>query len=156
MSKFNEETMITSVITAMKNNINTKITAINAEKNDGLTLNEIDTSAYYFVDFPGDAPSFDPCVVYRVAITSDDSPMGSSSTRIAMGFELIFSDEMEADSDNSLKRAMRYRRALKEVIRENIAFQYLGAIKDVPDVPWSAREQHFYSIGIGVEMVIAN
>lgn len=156
MSRMNEETLITSAIAALKSNINTKITAINTEKDDGLELNQIDSNAYCFVDFPGDAPAYDPCVVYRIAITSENSPMGSSSTRIAIGFELIFSDEMEADSDNSLKRAMRYRRALKEVIRENVAFQYLAAITDVPDVPWSSREQHFYSIGIGLEMVIAN
>lgn len=155
-TKHNEEALLLGVRQAFKDNWASKIAQINAEKADSATLNDLHANAFYWNDFPGDAPAYDPTIIFQIELQSTAAPMESSSTHIGMAIVLIFSDELIADSDITMQREMRYRRAIKEILTESVPSQYRGKIKDFPGTPWKDKKQNYYSVFVGFEMYIAN
>jgi len=156
MSRIDEEDLVLGAIAKIKANYNTKIAAINAEKSDSATLKELNSSAYYFIDFPDAAPAYDPVLCYQIIVESTESPIQSSSALITVGLLLTFADELVADSDVTYQREARYRRALKELIKENVAPTFLGKIADYPGLPRRINGQNYYTAVVGFTMDMAN
>lgn len=108
------ETLVDSLTIILKNNVNTKITAINTEKGD-FNIDAIDNNAYYFGLF-NEMPNFTPFIVLGF-----DSLTGvSNGNETIQAFSLTIDVALQDDGDNSIyRKLLRYNRVIREIIEDN-------------------------------------
>lgn len=120
MAKFDIENVLDGVKTFLAANLNTQITALNAEKNDGITLKTVDDTAYH-LQYPEDRTELsDPFIIYEEAgepTITTNGPLTGTTHQVGITFVL-------ADNGNDMdivRRLFRYRRALCDVVQANWA-----------------------------------
>ena len=152
--KSDAELYIAKLDTLLKASLNTKITEINAIKNDGITLKQLDNNAYYYLTFGQKTPAYDPAIVFGIDTEVNGSIGGLSDETLRVTVELIVSSGAIADSLELMKILQRYRRALMEVLMENYRKFPAISIVGLPDIPFTVDKDSglFYAIGVGVEM----
>ena len=113
------ENLCTDIETLLKANLNTKISAINTEKNDSTSLDTIDSSAYFFQSLDGKQINYDPVIIYGIS-GFDPSPDGAwGFTPIHVDIDIAVVKADNGEDLNISNRMLRYQRALREVIEDN-------------------------------------
>jgi hypothetical protein len=113
------EQFITDVQTLCAAQLNTKIAALNSEKNDSIVLASIDSSAYVVQSFDAETVNWNPFVFIGVNEIKDMSEpiRGASATDVKVVVAIVLED---ASVDVQVwKRMFRYGRALKEIFEDN-------------------------------------
>lgn len=119
------EDVADDIITLLKANLNTKITAINSEKNDGISLDAIDTSAYLFHTLDEETVNYNPFILCEFINAETVGDYGHSQTKVELLIGVVLSD---SGSDLVVSRRLfRYQRAMREVIEDNFDSLASGA-----------------------------
>jgi hypothetical protein len=154
--KKDEEYWGMKVINAVKGGLNTAITAINSEKNDGLTLDPVNARAYFYSHFGNDMPNDIPCVIFDIQTEMGQTTGGTSSERFSIMVQLVVSDKLMASNENTFKVLARYRRAVKDVIAPVFANYHGLSIVSLPHARFDVGSLVFHTVGVGVEFEFAN
>jgi len=114
LAKFDVEEFARGLETIAKNNLNAKITEINAEKGDTL-LTPIDAEAFILLSLNDTTVNFDPFVfITEISMTNEGlGPVTSQSP----DYHVVVITQYQNDP-NTLFRLLRYRRALREVYEQ--------------------------------------
>ncbi len=114
--QYDVESLITDIETLLKNNLNTKLSAIDTEKNDSIVLKQVNSSAYFW-DLNSSAVNYDPAILI-VESDNESEGLGPATKQvITLNVTIIVADKY---TDLFIvKRMHRYRRALREVIETN-------------------------------------
>lgn len=110
-------------------NFNTKLSALDTEKNDGITLAPIASTAYFFQILSTEIINYDPFLFYRIERIGGGENLYSAVDRnFEMQVMVILSDS--GNDLDVMRRMLRYQRALIELVESNFAnISRVGAIK---------------------------
>lgn len=153
MAKVDLETWVLEVIGYVKANLNAKITAINTEKGDGITLATVETTAFYYQDWGVNWPNHSPAILFAIQNETVETLGPESSEVLRMVVELYTSDQGLAGDDKLMKMLMRYKRAIREVFTDK--FRELHGLKlvNLPEVSLGEHTgSNHYVVGVGVEI----
>jgi len=147
MSKYDEETFMYELQQLIIDNLPAKIAEINAEKADGLTLNAVDSSN--FIDnLDDEILNADPVVYYGLA-GIESTPLGPSTGRkIGVFFDVIWINDFT--QRNLTRKALRYSRALREIIEKNFKNRKAGDLWVESMTPTDVKlndDETYYKIG---------
>jgi len=111
------EDLMRSLVTVMQAGLPAKITAINAQKADGIVLEQIANANYYNV-INEQVEGVSPFIYYGFSSIGSES-IGSNKTKLTptIFFEVAFSNDYR-DQDAYWK-VLRYTRAMQEVMQDN-------------------------------------
>ena len=109
------ESILTDVLAVMTDNLNTKITAINTEKNDSITIGQVSSSSY-FLDLDSKSSNHDPVVLYGIADVQNEAIGPATSKIVTIGVSIIKNDN--GINPNIVKQMLRYGRALEEIFQD--------------------------------------
>lgn len=119
MAKYDIENLLADIQAFLQSNLNAKLSAISAEKADGVNLPLIDSNAYFLQTFNDKNASYDPFVFYGIDKVEGDASGPYASRNYKLNVIIIASDQGQ---DLSMpKRMLRYSRALDEIFSENWA-----------------------------------
>lgn len=117
MAQFDVESFMNHFLKVFQENLASKISEINTEKDDDIKLKDIQTEQY-IMDASAQVINFNEFIYYGFpSITATDSHAGGISEEISMSFEVVFPSPEGGQIDN--KKIMRYTRALKEIAFEH-------------------------------------
>lgn len=158
MAKFDIENLLDAVTTFLKANLNTKIAAINSEKNDSITLGAVNSGAYHF-QYPQDrADANDPIIVVEEAEEPRIATSGGALVAVVhhVGVTVILADS--GIDPNIVRKLFRYRRALTDLFQENWA-NVIGSHKFElhawsPTIPFKHMESGETARFVGVVLVV--
>lgn len=94
-------------------NLNTKLAAIDAELNDGITLATIPSAAYFFDYLGAEIANFPVFVLYGAQPEAGARSGHMIATKLTIPIAVVLTDE--GNDLNILRRLLRYQRALKEI-----------------------------------------
>ena len=116
---FDLESLLGEVETILKADLNTKIAAINSEKNDNIDMETISNDAYFLQSLSEKSINYDPFILYGVSQFENDDPgnFGFTSTKVLIEIVLVKADE--GQDLQIIKKMLRFQRALREVIEDN-------------------------------------
>lgn len=119
MAKYDIERFCDDLKTIVSTYLNAKLLVIDAEKNDGITLAPVNSSAYAFQEMNNEIANYDPYILYSIeGIESvPDGPYVSKTPQVH--FILCLADTGQDGTTSIAKRMLRYQRALEEVIQEH-------------------------------------
>ena len=151
--KFDVESFYNLMVKTLKDNIDTKIDEINAEKADSITLQKPRDPQDYYANFNNQmlAQTF---FIYYTMISAKplENVGGHGSVEVVMHIYAAFVD---VDGDNALQKGMRYTRALSEIFKENYDLSpHISDIEVFEHLPQSAqfeKRSKWYKIG-GIEI----
>lgn len=118
--KYDVETFWEDIETIIKNNIGAKITSINLEKNDTITLATPAILAF-FHDMDDEAANYDPLVLTGL-VSNQSIGIGPETCETAVINAAIIINDNGQDLFIT-KRMLRYQRCLKEIIEANFYSQ---------------------------------
>lgn len=117
MKKFDTEFIIKEIADKITSVFNAKLALIDAEKNDGITLKQLDTSASYFQTLNNSTINYNPFLLYGLSSSEIIGKQGNNIKKLKIYFLIVYSD---ADNNNTTTSIMyRYQRALEESIQDN-------------------------------------
>lgn len=151
------EEILESVKTLIVNKFNTKLLAIEADKNDGITLPPVNANAYFLQSLDESIANFDPFIAYGVSNIDAVSLGPQSSEKIFIEVVIILADNGRNDIN---KIMFRYSRALKEIFEENWQIHDSSTKINVNRstvVPYEALDSSatYKAIGIEIEVNLA-
>ena len=151
------ELLLNRVKTTIADNLNTKLGVIDTDKNDGITLAQVDSAAYDFQELQGAAMSYNPFVAVQIEDVETEGYGAATVNTITIGVTLFLSDPGD---DTGWKRMLRYGRALQEVIEGNFSEIETGArLKVTSRVPDKIRLLNNAAetrvVGIAIQATIA-
>lgn len=114
--KFDEEQLLLNIETYLKANLNAKITAINSEKNDSIVLAQVNASAYALDADDGEF-NYDPYIITMISEQTSETRGPAVAENLIVNVALILTDN--GQDLNIVRRMLRYRRCLREVIQDN-------------------------------------
>lgn len=115
-SIYDVERLLSDIQSLYSSNLNTKIGAINTEKNDSISLKTVDSNAY-FTDLNGKQVNYNPFVLYSIENITAKSQNGMTIKDVLVSVVLVVEDQGE---DVSIyNRMLRYGRALEEVAQDS-------------------------------------
>lgn len=120
MPKFDIENLLDGVKTFLVPNLPTQITALNAEKNDGITLKTVDSTAYH-LQYPEDRTELsDPFIIIEEAAEPQIQASGGLTATVhQVGVTIVLADSgLDVDM---VRRLFRYRRALLDLFQAHWA-----------------------------------
>lgn len=151
---FDEEDLVTKITDGVKNNLNTKIGAINTEKGD-FSLDTVSASGYFYMDLGEEAPNYDPYVLFTMDYKPVETVGVGSSEEVSVGIELVFSTKMDVDRSRTFKRVSRYRRALKESAIVYARDFHGFTIKSLKNIIFTENHSEYFVLGISVSFSLA-
>lgn len=115
--KLDLETILDSVVTLFNSKFNTKLSSISTEKNDSITLAQLDSRAFGLLSLNEKVMNYDPFI----AVLIDDlKSTGIKSATATVASMFIICVKEDAGMDAEMHRKMlRYQRAVQEVLEEN-------------------------------------
>ncbi len=116
MARYDVENLLDGVVNIIKANLNTKITALNTEKNDGIQLMPVEDAAYFFMGLNERVANFNPFIIYGVESLATLPIEQGSALDIGVSVVVVVVDQGKPEINRLM---LRYSRALKEVIEEN-------------------------------------
>src|SRR5947209_5598149 len=122
MAKYDVENLLTDIQAYMVANFQAKLTEINNEKADGITLSAPDNNAYFLQTINDKIANYDPFVIYGIDRATTDSLGLMSVRKWIVSVIIVLADTLEADSANTQiisHKILRYSRALTELFEEN-------------------------------------
>jgi hypothetical protein len=113
------ERIVDDITSFLQANVNTKITEINTEKNDGITLSQIDNAAYFLQTLNYAVTNYNP-FLHIAVIAVDTVPIGPATIA---NYRILVSVILENDTEDLAqgKKLFRYARVLKELFEKNFA-----------------------------------
>lgn len=111
--KIDPEVMIFLIADHAKAIINSKITAINEEKDDGITLDEIKDSAWFFQSLDDGNHNFDPFILYFIDDMTANGAGNQIARKIVLEFDIFLINDQ---NENFQRKILRYQRALEETL----------------------------------------
>lgn len=135
MAKIDSEVIEGLLIGLVKDNLAAKVTAINLEKNDGVTISDIATADYY-TSFRDTINNSDPFIFYGYDNLSVDG-MGPSSKKTFRFFCFVVFSDINPDNDNDFrKKLFRYSRIITEIFETHCSdFGMFNPIKVIEYAP---------------------
>lgn len=151
--KFDEEQLLLNIETTLKNLFNTKVAEINTEKNDSITLATINNGAF-IMDADDREVNYDPYILYMIIDQTSEGRGPTTSETIVVNIALIHTDN--GLDPSVVRRMLRYRRALREVIEEN--FQKINpcgqcSIESLPLLSFQKASTSIASKVVGINIV---
>ena len=150
-----EEDLIFAIRDHIRSNLNTKISAINTEKNDSLTLDTITTDDNHYI--VGDMVDIPNHIFVFIALREEEdvtSNQSKASVTLNLSIEIGFADNGD---QNRFRRSMRYMRALRETVLE-FESPALGAgeIVVTDSLPFSFKANSFnYKVsGVNISVTL--
>jgi hypothetical protein len=158
MAKYDIEDLLRDVKSFLVSNLNTQIAALNAEKNDGITLKTVDDTAYH-LQYPEDrAEPSDPFLIYSEADEPTFEVRGPFiGTTHHVGLDIVLADN--GNDRQIVNRLFRYRRALKDVVLANwasIAGSHKFEIHALsPTPPFKNQETGYIGRSVGITLSVS-
>jgi len=127
-----------------------KITAINSEKADSITLESVPNTSY-FNSSGEQILNADPFIYYGITDLATNSNGGATALEVTLNFEVVFNN---TNSGNTLEKVLRYSRCLREVIQEKFKSGKHSGLKVSELVPANAplNEGADFKVG-GIKIV---
>ena len=116
MAKYDTESLLADIKTIISANFNAKVTAINLEKNDGISIDTLDSNAYFLQQLNGRMANYNPICLYGVESIESSSRGPLSSKKVEISVIIIAIDNGEEVEISA--RMFRYQRALEEIFQE--------------------------------------
>lgn len=118
---YDEEMIIKDLITLVKSKFNTKVSAINAEKNDALTLDTIADDKYIFETLDSRILNYKGFwIMYGITENPvKEKSNGNVIEDVTITVQVATFDRGDKERSNTFYRLLRYRRVLREIIIEN-------------------------------------
>lgn len=119
MAKYDLETVLSDISSVVTSNIAAKISAINSEKNDSITLKDLDSNAVAIQSMDGKVLNYNPFLyVGIVNLDGEASPREAATLqKWDVAVLMVLSDE--AQDVEIYKKMFRYQRVLQEIFEEN-------------------------------------
>ncbi|MCK5608287.1 hypothetical protein KAR91_40775 [Candidatus Pacearchaeota archaeon] len=153
MARYDFENILDNVDGIITSKLNTKITSINTEKDDGITVSAINNNAHFLQTLDERVANFDPFLVYGIDNIEADADYNRVTEKILIAVTIVMADNGKTEVNRIL---FRYSRALKEIFLEN--WQSIGIgnrfkISALAPVPFDALDSsaQFKAIGILIE-----
>lgn len=115
---YDKEDLLFDVVSKFTNNLNTEITAINTEKADSITLDTLETNAFFVQSAGEERFNYSPYIFFYMATPETESIDSSSMDLMSIRVLVLFEDEAIADY-NLIRKLLRYQRALKQTAENN-------------------------------------
>lgn len=118
MARYDLENLMADIKSIMTTNLNTKLTELDAEKADSISLATVSTSQGYFLQtMDAEVANANPFVLYGIEDieTKNAGPMGIKTVTITI---YLVTEEAGLEG-NVTNRMYRYLRALEEVFETN-------------------------------------
>jgi hypothetical protein len=119
MAKYDIESFISDLDTFLKANLNTQLTVIDAEKNDGITLPPVGADAYFFQTLNDTVTNYNPFVFYGVDQVEAEGVGPATRRAYSVDVVLCFTDSGGDAPNVVVKKLFRYARALEEIFLSN-------------------------------------
>jgi len=158
MANYDIETFFDQLETFLIANLNTKITAINAEKADSITLASVSSSAYFFLTLDEQVANYDPFIFYTIGgISSNGIGPGTGKTYLVDVALIMTNDGVDS---NSRKRTLRYHRAITELFEENYANidkRVNIKVESLEPITFAAQNdsQFYRAVGVQLQVTLA-
>lgn len=114
--KIDIEYYLDQVESFVKANLNNKLSEIDTEKNDGITLKPINDKAVVFQTLNAFPVNFDPVLFYGIDSVQGESIESANEETYQIEISIILADKADKATE---KKLLRYHRALKEIFQEN-------------------------------------
>lgn len=116
MKKLDVETVLKNIELSLKEKLNGKILAIDAEKADGIVLRPVDDSAYIIQSLDEFTDNFDPALYLGIESINTVGEYSGTAKTIRVEASVIVADPQDG---TIFSRLFRYQRALEETFLEN-------------------------------------
>jgi nicotinate-nucleotide pyrophosphorylase len=113
-AKYDIEAFVDQVISTMQDDLPGKVTEINTEKGDELLINIPNES--YYGNIMLQVLNVNQFIYYQVVDIETNTNGGLTAIAVTLQVSVVFIDSSDV---NTTKKALRYSRALREVIQEN-------------------------------------
>jgi hypothetical protein len=113
MAKYDIETFLNDSKAYVQAKLPAKIAELNAEKNDGVTLKDIDNGAYFFQTLDDEVANFDPFIAYSISGVTSTGEGPYTQKQYTIDYCIVFVDQ--GSDKNATQRMLRYWRALEEL-----------------------------------------
>lgn len=159
-AKFDAESLLAFIKTTLENGLTAKLAQISTEKNDGLLIPVLASTAYYLNHLPRDGANEDPWLIYGISGVAPTA-LGTVAAKRYEVFVIIGTASHGNNQDEDVERILyRYARAVSEIMMEN--FDQMGGytkpkVEEYPASPeliLESGETYRYS-GIVVSATIA-
>lgn len=153
------EQLLVDIQDIMVSDLNTKILAINAEKDDDLTLRQIPRLAYFMQSMDERHANFNPFVYFGVESIEEDGSgtnFGHTAEKVTIAVAIVVADE--GSEVDMARKLFRYQRALKEIFEENFNSISEGvkiAVQGQVPIDLSLVNNDFKHKAIGVTLKVA-
>lgn len=118
MARYDLESLVNDLKAICQANLNTKLAAIDVEKNDGLTSYQIPITAYLFQDLRQESVAPHKAIMFFGIDDPESNGIGPATLeRVEIYFIVIC--QRYPDAVEFHTRLLRYMRALKEIFEEN-------------------------------------
>jgi hypothetical protein len=160
MAQYDIERILSDVKAHLVANLNTQLSALDAEKNDGVTLKPVDLTAYHLQTLEDRVDLNDPLVLYG---ESEEPQVQSVGSHVAVTYYVsVWVILTDNGLDSAIvSRLFRYRRALVDVFRLSWAsFARENKMKinqSSPTPPFKDQETNWIAraVGVRIELTIA-
>ena len=149
--KYDIENFHSDILGIIQNELPTKLSEISTEKGDGIVIPVADNSDYYD-SLSNEIINSYPFVFHGVS-NVDTKSDSYTEEKIELFFDVCFLNEENEDNSNLFKIALRYNRALKEILDEKntrIAQVSRLEVKELPprDMKLLDQEEVYKTCGV--------
>lgn len=157
MARHDIEYILSKVQTFLAANLNTQLSALDAEKNDGITLVPVPSGSYHLQTLEDRVDMSEVLVLYG---TADDAPAEQAGSAVAtvhhINLWIILTDN--GNDANIVKRLFRYQRAMIDVFRLSWATALPGQKLKIkafpPGDPFKDLETSWTARAVGVQLQV--
>ncbi len=157
MARLDVETILSSLETILKDNLNDKITSINEEKDDGITLAQIDKAkGYHLQTLDAEQVTANPFIFYGIEDIQSSGLGPDTINNYTLGITIMLEDS--GQDLNVAKRMFRYSRALQETLQDHWS-DIRGSVKTViaslVPIEFKALNSSNITRAVGVQLTVA-
>jgi hypothetical protein len=157
MAKYDIETWLYQLQAFWVANFATRLTAISAEKNDGVALPAPNAAAFYVQSMNLAENAYDPYVYMGVVNVKADSAMAGTAKTYEVHVMVLLADE--GGNPNMVRTMLRYLRAFEELCNENydqIGGGYKIKVQSLVPVPITSLNSadSYRATGVAIEVTI--
>lgn len=120
MATYDIESFFNDLETFLVANLNTKLAALDTEKNDGISLTTLASNAYFFSSMGEEVANMNPFVYYDIDSMKETGSVYAATTKgFIANVIVVLSDE--GNDPDIAKKLLRYQRALIELFESNFS-----------------------------------
>lgn len=154
------EYQLTAITNYIKANVNDKLAAVTQQWSaqdaaDGrtITLDQINSNAFFYQDFGNDVINYDPHVLFRWGTESAATNGPDYSEKVVLTMSLRVTAALVEDNEERVRRLLRYRKAIKSSLRAAFCKFNLEGYRlfTLPDSLLEVHEVELWTLTIGAE-----